>query len=128
MLVTLGTLTVNQIINVIKESKIDEVLASLHGSRISHLLACCQAELSIRSEMTVNQTMGLTDLNKAVKMMKKKEIDAFSSKVIHTQTKTIFLDSNMYMMTQTLEGGDGPCLTHGFSVMNTYTKMTTRSK
>ena len=38
--VTLGTLIINQIINMIKESKIDELLASLNGSRVSHLLAC----------------------------------------------------------------------------------------
>ena len=51
--VTLGTLTINHIINVIKES---ELLASLNGLRISHLLACHQAELSITSEMAINQT------------------------------------------------------------------------
>ena len=37
---TLGKHTINQIINVIKESKMDELLASLSGSRISHLLTC----------------------------------------------------------------------------------------
>ena len=31
-------------------------------------------------------------------------------------------------MMQTLKGGDGPCLSHGLSVMNTYTKVTTGSK
>ena len=34
----------------------------------------------------------------------------------------------MHMMMQTLEGGDGACLPHGLSVMNTYTEMITRSK
>ena len=67
----------------IKESKIDELLASLNGLRISCLLACCQAELSIRCEMAANQTMGPTDLNEAVKMIKKEEIEAFSSIIIH---------------------------------------------
>ena len=38
--VILGTLTINQIINVIKESDTDELSVSLNGSRISHLLAC----------------------------------------------------------------------------------------
>ena len=86
VLVTLGTPTINQIINVTKESEIDELLASLNGSRISHLLACHQAELSIRSETAATtQTMDLTDLNKAVKMMKMAEIDAFLSQIIHGQ-------------------------------------------
>ena len=37
--VTLGTPTINQIMNVIKESKIDELSVSLNESRISCLLA-----------------------------------------------------------------------------------------
>ena len=49
VLVTLGTQTISWIINVIKESEIDELLASLNGSGITHLLACNQGELSIRS-------------------------------------------------------------------------------
>ena len=77
--------------------------------------------------MAANQTMGLTDLNEAVKMIKKEEIEAFLSKVIHAWTKTIFLGSNMHMM-QTPKGSDGCCLPHGLSVMNTYTEMTTGSK
>ena len=112
----------------IKESEIDELLASLNVLRISHLLACHQVELSIGSEMAANQTLGPTNLNEAVKMIKKEEIDAFSSKIINAQTKTIFLGSNMHVMTHTLEEGDGPCFPHGMSVMNTYTEMTTRSK
>ena len=126
--VTLGTLAINHIINMIKESEIDELSASLNGLRMSHLLACHQAKLSVGSKMTANKTMGLTDLNEAVKMIKKEEIEAFLSKIIHAQTKAIFLGSNMHMMMQILEGGDGPCLPHSLSVMNTYTEMTTRSK
>ena len=83
--VTLGTPTINQIINVIKESEIDELSASLNGLRVSCLLACHQAELSNRSEMAANQTMGPTDLNEAVRMIKIEEIEVFSSKIIHVQ-------------------------------------------
>ena len=75
--------------NVIKESKIDELSASLNGLRVSHSLACHYAELSIRNEMTANKIMGPTDLNEAVKMIKNEETEAFSSKIIHYQTKTI---------------------------------------
>ena len=125
---TLGTPTINWIINEIKESEKDKLLASLNGSIVSHLLACHWAELLIRSGIAANQTMGPTDLNEAVKMIKIEEIEAFSSKIIHTQTKTIFLGSNMHVMMQALGGGDGPCLPHSLSVMNTYTKMTTGNK
>ena len=56
--------TFNRIINVIKESEIDELPASLNGSRISNLLVCHWVELSIRSKAAAaTQTMDLTDLN-----------------------------------------------------------------
>ena len=88
VLVTLGTPTINQIINVIKERKIDGFSASLNGSRISCLLACHLAELSIRSEAAAaTQTMDLTNLNEAVKMTKREDIDTFSSKIVHGQTR-----------------------------------------
>ena len=53
---------------------------------------------------------------------------SFLSKVIHGQTKTMLLGNNMHVMMQTLKGGDGSCLPHGLSVMNTYTEVTTGSK
>ena len=52
VLIILGTPTINRIINVIKESEIDELSASLNGSRIAQLLACHQAELSVKSNAT----------------------------------------------------------------------------
>ena len=69
-----------------------------------------------------------TNLNEAVKTTKREEIDAFSSKIIHDQMKTMLLGSNMHVMTQTLRGGNGPHLPYGLSVVNTYTKGTTGSK
>ena len=128
VLVTMGTPTINQIINMIKESEIDELSASLNGLRISHLLACHQAELSVRGEAAANQAVDQTNLNKAVKMTKREEIYAFSSKIMHGQTKTMCLGNKMHIMMQTMKGGDGCCLPHGLSVLNTCTKVTTGSK
>ena len=78
--------------------------------------------------MALCQTLGLTDLNEAVKVINEEEIDAFLSTIILAQTNTIFLDSNMYMMVQTLEEEDGPCLPHGLNGKNVYTEMTTGSE
>ena len=67
--------------------------------------------------------MDLNDLNENLKMIKREEIDTFLSKIIHSQTKTMLLGNHIHVMMQTLKGGDGSCLPHGLSVINTYTKL-----
>ena len=122
VLVTLSTPAINQIMNVIKESKMDELPVSLNGLRISHLLAGHQVELSLQNNTTTSQIPGTNDLNEAVKTMKWEEI-AFLSKIVHGCTKTVLLGNNMYVMTQASEKGKEPCLP-----VNTYTEMTTGSR
>ena len=67
-------------------------------------------------------------MDESVKAIKKEEIDVFSTKIIHARTKTMFSGSKVHVMMQALKWGDGPCLPHGWSIMNTYTEMTTVSK
>ena len=68
--ITLGTPTINQIMNVIKESEIDELSILLNGSRISPLLAGHQVELSLMNDTTSSQIPVPNYLNEAVKTMK----------------------------------------------------------
>ena len=126
VLVTLGTPAINQIVNVVKESELDELSVSLNGLRISHLLAGCQVDLSLKNDITAIPDP--TDINVAVKMMKQEEIEAFSSEIVHGCTKTVLQGNSMYMMTQAPEKGEEPCLPHGLCLVNTYTEMTTGSK
>ena len=128
VLVTLGTPTINPIINMIKESEINELSASLNGSRMAQLLAYQQAELSIQGEATIHQTVDLTNSKEMVKMTKEEEIGTFSSTIIHGQMKTMLLRSNMHVMTQALKECDGPHLPHDLSVVNTYTELISGSK
>ena len=123
LLVTPGTPTISWIISVIKESEINELMVSLNGSRIAQLLACWWAGLSIQRETSANQTVDLTYLKEVVKTTKKEEVDAFSSKRIHGQMKTLLLGNNMFIMTESLKGGNGPHLCHGLGVVSMYTML-----
>ena len=114
--------------NIIKESEIDELSASLNGLRISCLLAGHHVELSFKNDTSARPIPDPTDLHKAVKMMKQEEIEAFSSKIVHGHTKTVLQGKNMYIMMQAPEKGGEPCLPHGLCVVNTYTGMTAGSK
>ena len=78
--VTLGTPIINWIINMIKEGEIDELSASLNGSRISHLLASHWAELSIECEEAANQTMDLTNLKRLSRLWGRKRSMLFHQK------------------------------------------------
>ena len=112
----------------IKESEIDQLSASLNGLMVAQLLACWQAELSIKGEAATHQTVDLTDVKEALKMTKKEEIDAFSSKIICSRMKTMLLGNNMHVMIQSLKGGDGSYLPHSLSVVNMYTKVISGNK
>ena len=122
---TLGTPTIKQIVNIIKESDIDELSVSLNGSRISCLLAGHWAELSLKNNITARPIPDFMNLNEAVMMTKWEEIEAFSSQIVHGHTKTVLWGSNMYI---TPEKGEEPCLPHGLCVANTYTEMPNGSK
>ena len=61
-------------------------------------------------------------------MTKREEVDAFSSKIIHSHTETLLLGNKMYVMTQSLKGGDGPHLPHSLGVVNTYTEVISGSE
>ena len=126
--VTLGTPTINHIINVIKQSEINKLSVSLNRSRIAQLLAFWQAELSIQKEMFANQAVDPIELNGVIKTTKKEEVAAFLSKIIHGQMKTLLPGNYMHVMTQSLKGSDGPHLPPGLSVVNTYTKVISGSK
>ena len=69
--------SINWIINVIKESEINELLASLNGLWMVQLLVCWQAELLIKGETTMHQTVDPTYFKEAVKMTKKEDIHFF---------------------------------------------------
>ena len=75
--VILGIPTINRIINVIKESEIDELSASMNGLRIAQLLTCYQAELLVKSDASAPPAGDPTNLDEAVKTTKREEIDTF---------------------------------------------------
>ena len=61
----------------IKEREINELSVSLNGSRMAQLLACHQAELLIKGEATMHQTVDQTDLKETVIMTKREKVDVF---------------------------------------------------
>ena len=74
-----------------------------------------------------NQPMNHANMEEIVKTGKTEKIKAFSSKVIHTGTTTMFMKSNLHVMMHALCEGVKP-LPHGLAAHNMYTEMRTGSK
>ena len=96
--VNLGTLTIRMVINVIKESDLDALVTPWVNAKGTYLLSGHRVNTSLIDEKVTNQPMNLTDLNEIVKTKKREKIKAFSSKVIHAQTMTVFLGCNQHVM------------------------------
>ena len=71
--------------------------------------------------------MNPIDLNKIMKTKENERSKTFSSKVIHTQTTTLFMRCHPHVMMHTLCKGDLPLL-HDLAVQEMYTGMTMDSK
>ena len=122
VLVTLGTLSINWIINVIKKAK------SVSCQLLDLIGDSPVVDMSASRNFGSEQAVDLINLNEVVKTTKKEEIDALLFKIIHGQTKHMLLVNNMHVMTRFLKGGDGSHLPHNLSVVNTYTEVTSGSK
>ena len=80
-------------------------VSSLNRSRIAQFLDCWWARLdsggnSCKPTCRSSQLECCSQSNKEIS-------GHFSSKISHGQTKTLLLGNNMYVMTQSLKGGDG---------------------
>ena len=110
--VTLGTLMIGRVINVIKESRPDALATPWVNSQVAYLLAGCKMNMSLIDKKVANWPMNPANLNEILKTKKSEKIEGFSSQVIHTQTMTMFVGCNLHVMIHTLCKGYKP-LAHG---------------
>ena len=92
---------------------------------VAYLLALQQATATI--EDGEPEESDPSDYDEIVTTKEAKTIDAFSSQVIHTKTKTAHRGEGINMMTQALRVEDGSLL-QGLTVKNVYTELCRGSK
>ena len=125
--VTLGTLMIGRVINVIKESKLDVLSTPWVNDQVTYLLVGCRVNTSFVDEKVTNHPMNPTNLNEIMKTKRSEKIEEFSSKVILAQTMSMFMGCNLHVMMHALCEGD-KLLSHGHAVHHTYTEMMSGSK
>ena len=124
--VILGTLTIGQVVNMMKEVEVDTLATPLANARVAHLL-------SVHKMMTVEVGDGLKEeldpdgYDKLMYTKNAETIESFSSHVIPVKAGRAYTGECINVMVQALWTEDGS-LPQGFMVQNMYTELRQGSK
>ena len=118
--VILGTPTIFQVMEVIKESEISKLAVSWASSRVSWLMRGVHARMSqLTVDDVTNKSVAPLSVDKVVRMSHKCKIPPFSHKVIHSSVGLVLQGYRMNVMTHGLEKRS-PLLPLGVDVQSAY--------
>ena len=107
--VILGTLTISQIIHIIKEKEIDTLATPWVNAWVAQLLSVWRVAATVEDDqITGNSNLG--GYNEVVLTKNTETIDAFSSHVITAKANTAHIGERIDVMTQALHVEDGSLL------------------
>ena len=124
--IILGTPTIGQVVNMMREAEMEALAMPWANARAAHLLAVWRM---MPVEMGDAQEEGCdTDKNSPLMYTQKAEtLEPFSSHVIPVKTMKAYLGECLNVMVQTLHAQDGT-LPPGLTMQNTYTELRKGSK
>ena len=124
--VILGTPTICQVVNVMREAEMDALATPWPNARAAHLLA---VQRMTPMEVSDGQEEGYDtdDDNLLVYTQKAKTLEPFPSHVIPVKTMKVYSGEHINVMVQAFHTQDGTLLP-GLTVQNTYTKLRKGSK
>ena len=124
--IILGTPTIGQVVNMMKEAEMDALATPRADTRVAHLLAIWRM---MPEEVGDDQEGGCNaDQDGPLMYTQKAEtLEPFSSHVIPMKTAQAYLGECNNMMVQALHAQDGT-LPPGLTVQNTYTELRKGSK
>ena len=123
----LGTPKIGCIMNVIKESTTDTLAMPWVNAHVAYLLVVWWATATLEGDKAATRVLDPTKYDNVVTTKGCKMIDTFSSKIIHTQTKTAFTSVRLNVMTHILCISEG-LLPLGLMIQNAYTEISNGSK
>ena len=124
--VILGTPTIGQVVNVMREVEMDALAMPWVNARVAHLLAIRRMTLV---EVGIDQEEGCkTDQDSPLMYTQKVEtLEPFSSHVIPMKMMEVYLGEHLIIMLQALHTQDGT-LPPGITMQNMYTELRKGSK
>ena len=118
---------IGHVINVIREKEIDALVTPWVNTHVAYLLVVQQVTATLEDDKLTTRVLDSTEYNEVVTTKSSEMIDAFSSRIIHAQTKTVFTGVRLNVMTCTLCVEEGP-LPQRLMIQKAYTKMGNGSK
>ena len=124
--IILGTLTIDQVVNVMKEVKMDAMATPWANTRAAHLLAVHRM-MPMEVGNSQEGKFDTNDDDPLVYTQKAETLEPFSSHVVPVKTGKFYLGECINVMVQALQTQDGT-LPPGLTIQNTYTKLRKGSK
>ena len=126
--VILGTSTLYQVMEVIKESEISKLAIPWSSSRISWLMRDVTAKLGqVVADDVANKPIVPLDINEIVRVASKCTVPPFGHKVIHGRVNLVLHGCKLNMMTHGLEKRS-PSLPLGIDVQTAYSTLANGSR
>ena len=126
VLVILGTPTIGQVVNVMKEVEMDALVTPWANARVAHLLSVCRM-MPMEVGDGQKETFDTNDDDQLMYTQNAEIIEPFSSHIIPVKTGRVYIGEHINVMVQALLTQDGS-LPQGLTVQNTYTKPRKGSK
>ena len=97
----LGTPTISNVVNVIKEKEIDAQVMPLANAQVAHLLSVQRATATVKDSQTVGKSSPI-EYDEVVVTKNSETIDAFSSHVIPMKAEKVYTRERIDVMIQAL--------------------------
>ena len=121
ILIILGTPTISQVINVIKEAKIDAFAMPWANARVAHLLSVCRM-MTMEVGGGIAQESSPDSYDQVVFTQNIETIEPFSSHMVLVKVGRAYTGEHINIMVQALWTEDGS-LPQGLTVQNMYTEL-----
>ena len=124
--VILGTPTISNIINVMKEKEINALVMPWANGRVAHLLLVCRMT-AIKVGDEIMEKPSSDDYDEVVYTWNAETIEAFSSHVLQVRAERAHTRGHINIMIQALWTRDSS-MPQGFTIQNTYMELRQGSK
>ena len=124
--IILGTPTISQVINVMKESEIDALAMLRANARVAHFLSVCRM-MTVEVGEGPKEEPNSDGYDQVMFTQNMEAIEPFSSYMVLVKLRRAYTGECINVMVQALQTEDGP-LPQGLTVQNMYTKLRQGSK